>query len=145
MIFDTMRLANKIGGRLLDTAQSLIKRAAKILDLDQETTQAILKANAEHKFDIELQSGKKFQAYRVQHNNKRGPYKGGIRFHPQVDYDEVRALATLMTMKTAAVSLPMGGGKGGIAVNPKELDKKELEELSRAFVKHLHPHIGPDK
>jgi len=130
---------------LLETARELIQRAAKIFGLDQKTTDELIKTNAEHNFEIELKSGKKFQAYRVQHSNKLGPYKGGIRYHPQVDYDEVRALATLMSMKTAAVGLPLGGGKGGIAVNPKELDNKELEELSRAYVKQLQPYIGPDK
>ncbi|MEI6237025.1 MAG: Glu/Leu/Phe/Val dehydrogenase, partial [Candidatus Saccharibacteria bacterium] len=99
----------------------------------------------EHIFEITLKNGKKFKAYRAQHNNKRGPYKGGIRFHPEVDLDEVRALATLMSFKTAAVGLPLGGGKGGIAVNPRELSVDELEELSRAYAKHLAPCIGPKK
>src|SRR5438105_11398353 len=130
---------------MLNTAQKLIRDAAKKFGLSDEKIQELINTNAEHNFEIELSDGSKYEAYRVQHNNKLGPYKGGIRFHPQVDYDEVRALATLMSMKTAAAGLPLGGGKGGVAVNPKELSEAELEELSRSFVKHLHKHIGPDK
>ncbi|HSX53411.1 MAG TPA: Glu/Leu/Phe/Val dehydrogenase [Patescibacteria group bacterium] len=130
---------------MLETTHSLIKKVGKQLGLSDKQIADVLKINAEHRFEIELDNGKKFPAYRIQHNNKRGPYKGGIRFHPEVDLDEVRALATLMSLKTAAVGLPMGGGKGGIVVNPKELDKEELEELSRKYAKYLAPHIGPDK
>lgn len=130
---------------MLKSAHSLIRRAGKKIGLSDAEIDELIKVDAEHRFDIELDSGKKFPAYRVQHKNKLGPYKGGIRFHPQVDLDEVQALATLMSLKTAAVGLPLGGGKGGVAVNPKELSEKELEELSRKYVQHLHPHIGPDK
>jgi glutamate dehydrogenase/leucine dehydrogenase len=130
---------------MLETARGLIKSAGKKLGLSQQEIEELIKIDAEHQFDIKLDSGKSFKAYRVQHKNKLGPYKGGIRFHPQVDLDEVRALATLMSLKTAAVGLPLGGGKGGVAVNPKELSRQELEELSRQYVQHLHPHIGPDK
>ena len=130
---------------MLETAHSLIRRAGKKIGLNDSEIEQLIKIDAEHKFDITLDSGKSFPAYRVQHKNKLGPYKGGIRFHPQVDLDEVRALATLMSLKTAAVGLPLGGGKGGVAVNPKDLSKDELEELSRKYVQHLEPHIGPDK
>jgi glutamate dehydrogenase/leucine dehydrogenase len=130
---------------MLATTQELIKKVAKQLELSDEDTEFLLKANAEHVFEIELSSGTKHKAYRVQHDNTLGPYKGGIRYHPEVDLDEVRALATLMTLKTAAVGLPFGGGKGGVAVNPKELTSEELEELSRKYAAHLAPHIGPDK
>lgn len=130
---------------MLDTAQQLIRDAAKKLGLSDDQIRQLIKINAEHNFEIMLNNGRKYQAFRVQHNNKLGPYKGGIRYHPQVDYDEVRALATLMSFKTAVSGLPMGGGKGGIAVNPKELSEAELEELSRKFVRGLHEHIGPDK
>jgi glutamate dehydrogenase/leucine dehydrogenase len=81
----------------------------------------------------------------VQHNNQNGPYKGGVRFHENVTLDEVQALATLMSLKTAAVGLPLGGGKGGIAVNPRNLSAQELEELSRKYVRGLSKHIGPDQ
>lgn len=84
-----------------------------------------------------------FEGYRVQHCNKRGPYKGGIRFHPQADLDEVRALALWMTMKTAVAGIPMGGGKGGVVVDPKILSTTELERLSRGFVQALWRDLGP--
>lgn len=84
-----------------------------------------------------------FSGYRVQHNNILGPYKGGIRFHPNVNMDEVRALAFWMSMKCAVVDIPFGGGKGGITVNPKELSEKELEALSRLWAKRLASAIGP--
>jgi len=130
---------------MLDTAQKLIKDAAKQLGLDDNEIEDLIKTDAEHNFEIELSDGNKYHAFRVQHNNQRGPYKGGIRFHPQVDYDEVRALATLMSFKTAVAGIPMGGAKGGIAVNPRELSKEALEELSRKYVHGLKEHIGPDK
>lgn len=130
---------------MLGTAHALIKRAGQKIGLSEKDIQRLIDIDAEHIFEIKLANGQIFDAYRVQHNNKLGPYKGGIRFHPGVDLDEVRALATLMSFKTAAVGLPLGGGKGGISVDPKTLSKAELEELSRAYVKHLHPHIGPNK
>jgi glutamate dehydrogenase/leucine dehydrogenase len=130
---------------MLDTAQKLIRDAGKKLGLTDEQIDELIKTDAEHNFEIELADGNKYQAYRVQHNNNRGPYKGGIRFHPQVDYDEVRALATLMSFKTAVAGIPMGGAKGGVSVNPKELSKAALEELSRGYVKGIHNHIGPNK
>lgn len=83
-------------------------------------------------------------AFRVQFNNARGPYKGGIRFHPEADEDEVKALAALMAIKTAVVNLPFGGGKGGVQCNPKELSRKEVEEVSRAYIRAFKDHLGPD-
>src|SRR3989344_5942369 len=76
-----------------------------------------------------------FDGYRVQHSNLRGPYKGGIRYHPDTNINEVRALAFWMTLKTAVANIPFGDGKGGVAVDPKTLSKGELERLSRAFVR----------
>ncbi|HVW23161.1 MAG TPA: Glu/Leu/Phe/Val dehydrogenase [Candidatus Saccharimonadales bacterium] len=130
---------------MLSTAQNLIRQAGRKLGLDDETIEKVISSNAEHIFEVSLKDGRSFPAYRVQHNNKRGPYKGGIRFHPEVDLDEVRALATLMSFKTAAVGLPFGGGKGGVSVDPRQLNKEELEHISREYVRHLQPHIGPDK
>jgi glutamate dehydrogenase/leucine dehydrogenase len=130
---------------MLDTAQKLIRDAAKKLGLSDEQIRQLISTDAEHNFEIELSDGNKYQAYRVQHSNKLGPYKGGIRFHPQVDYDEVRALATLMSFKTAVAGIPMGGGKGGVSVDPKQLSEEALEELSRKYVRGLKEHIGPDK
>ena len=85
-----------------------------------------------------------FEGYRVRHDDTRGPYKGGIRYHPQVDLAEVKALALWMTCKCAVVGIPYGGAKGGICVNPKELSRLELERLSRGFVQQIADFIGPD-
>lgn len=95
---------------------------------------------------IERDSGElvNFSAFRVQHNNARGPFKGGIRYHHEVDLDEVRSLASLMTWKTAVVGIPFGGAKGAIACRPAELSDREKERLTRAFVRQLAPLIGPD-
>lgn len=86
-----------------------------------------------------------FPGFRVQYNNFRGPYKGGIRFHPDVNEDEVKALSFWMTMKCAVADLPLGGGKGGIQVDPKLLSPAELEQLSRTYVRAVADVIGPDK
>jgi glutamate dehydrogenase (NAD(P)+) len=83
--------------------------------------------------------------YRVQHNNWRGPYKGGIRFHQDTDIEEVKALAFWMTLKCAVANIPMGGGKGGATINPKELSVAELERLSRAWMRALADVVGPQK
>jgi len=85
-----------------------------------------------------------FLGFRVQHDNARGPMKGGLRYHPDVDLDEVRSLASLMTWKTAVVDIPYGGAKGGIGVDPRKLSRKELERLTRGFVDEIHDMIGPD-
>ena len=84
-----------------------------------------------------------FKGYRSQHNNKLGPYKGGIRFHPRVNRDEVMALSLWMSLKAAVVGIPFGGGKGGIAVDPKVLTRKQLEELSREYVRKVFDILGP--
>ena len=130
---------------MLVATQTYIDDAGRHLGIPTEVMSRLKKTDREHHFEIRLKNGKTFQAYRIQHNNKRGPYKGGIRFHENVDIDEVRALATLMSLKAAVVNIPMGGGKGGVAVDPRGLSSEELEELSRKYVAHLHPHIGPDK
>jgi glutamate dehydrogenase/leucine dehydrogenase len=130
---------------MLETAHANIRRAGQKMGLDDKTIDRLIKTDKEHIFKIRLDDGQTFDAYRIQHSNKRGPYKGGIRFHPEVNLDEVRALATLMSFKTAAVGLPLGGGKGGVSVDPKKLSKPQLEELSRQYAKHLTPHIGPDQ
>lgn len=88
---------------------------------------------------------KVFEGYRVEHNNARGPFKGGIRFHENADTYEVNALAFWMSLKCAVVNIPMGGGKGGITVNPKQLSKTELEALSRGWVRGMVPILGPEK
>lgn len=129
----------------LQDVQAMIRRVAESLDLGKEAVEQLVEPDQTHEFEIKLKNGQSYKGYRVQHDNRRGPYKGGLRFHPEVNLDEVSTLATLMTFKTAAVGLPLGGGKGGISVNPKELSEAELEELSREFGRQLQPHIGPEK
>lgn len=118
-----------------DAAQ--FERAIKKL----ETPDRVLTADLE----ITMDSGeqKTFKAYRSQHNNARGPYKGGIRFHQNVSEDEVKALSIWMTWKCAVTGIPYGGGKGGIIVNPKELSFAELQRLSRAYARFLGDRVGP--
>lgn len=86
-----------------------------------------------------------FHGYRVQHNNARGPMKGGLRYHPEVDLDEARALASLMTWKTAVVDIPYGGAKGGIDVDPRGLALRDVERITRTFVERIHQLIGPNE
>jgi glutamate dehydrogenase (NAD(P)+) len=96
---------------------------------------------------VEMDDGQvqTYIGYRIQHDKARGPMKGGLRFHPEVDTGEVFALASLMTWKTAVVNLPYGGAKGGIAIDPKKLSQGELERITRKFVDEIHDVIGPDK
>lgn len=100
----------------------------------------------EFTIDLRMDDGscKVFTAFRVRHDDTRGPGKGGIRYHPNVSLDEVKSLALWMTCKTAVVDLPYGGAKGGIIVDPHSLSKAENERLSRAYIRHIAPMIGPD-
>lgn len=98
-------------------------------------------------FPVKMDDGatRVFEGYRVQHSSARGPYKGGIRYHEQTDIDEVKALAFWMAIKCAVVNIPLGGGKGGVTVNPKKLSRQELERLTRAFTRAIADIIGPEK
>jgi len=129
---------------MLDTAHDMITRAAEKLNFTKEQTDAVLEIDNLHKATITTDAGT-YDAFRFQHSDKRGPYKGGIRFHPQVNEDEVKALATLMSIKAAAVDIPMGGGKGGVVIDAKNASDEELEAVARGFVKEFHQHIGPDR
>ncbi len=123
-------------------------RAADQLALTENMRTLLLTAKREVRVQIavEMDDGElqTFIGYRVQHDNSRGPMKGGLRFHHDVDLDEVRGLASLMTWKTAVVNIPYGGAKGGIAVNVQHLSTKELERITRKFVDEIHDVIGPD-
>ena len=134
--------------RSSDATRVYFDRAADQLDLSPNMRQLLLTARREVQVQIpvELDSGEvaTFIGYRVQHNNARGPMKGGLRYHPQVDLDDVRALASLMTWKTAVVDIPYGGAKGGIAVDPSRLSARELERVTRRFVDAIHDLFGPD-
>jgi len=133
---------------MLQTAQNTIIKTGKAMGLSQEIIDRLVAPNAVHEFTIEVKmdTGKKrlFSAFRIQHNNNLGPYKGGIRFHQNVSRDEVQALATLMSIKCAVAGLPYGGGKGGIIFNPKEVSEGELARISKAFAKAITPIIGPE-
>ncbi|MBI4034914.1 MAG: Glu/Leu/Phe/Val dehydrogenase [Candidatus Chisholmbacteria bacterium] len=126
-----------------------LQRVGNLLNLDKWVVDklAIPDRVIKKQLEIELNSGKKkkFLAFRSQHNNARGPYKGGIRFHPQVSEDEVKALSMWMTWKCALVGIPFGGAKGGIKVDPKQLHSRELERLSRAYVRAVAAYLGPDR
>jgi glutamate dehydrogenase/leucine dehydrogenase len=132
----------------LTSTKKYIKDAAEILKLEPDIEQVlgVPKRIVEVNIPVRLDNGKMeiFKGYRVQHDDSAGPFKGGIRFHPNVDIEEVIALATLMTMKCAAVELPLGGGKGGIVIDPKKYSKNELERVTRKFVQLIEPIIGPE-
>lgn len=127
---------------MLETAEAMIARAAKNLGWNDGQIAKFVAPDAVHRFTIRV-DGKEHEAYRVQHNNARGPFKGGIRFHPHVDLNEVTALATLMSIKAAAVNIPMGGGKGGVSFDPRNHDTAHIEAVAREYVRGLEPHIGP--
>ena len=98
-------------------------------------------------FPVRMDSGKirMFVGYRIQYNDARGPAKGGIRFHPELTLDHVRDLSFLMALKCAVVNIPFGGSKGGVVVNPKELSRNELEQVTRGYIRAIANHIGPFK
>ncbi len=125
-----------------------LKDAMDLLKLSPAERKLLLEPQFNHKKSITItkDDGKKatFPAFRVQYNNARGPYKGGIRYHPAADEDEVKALAALMAVKTAVVGIPFGGAKGGIQVDPKNLSKREVQEISRAYVRAFQEFVGPD-
>uniref|UniRef100_K3Y9U0 glutamate dehydrogenase [NAD(P)(+)] n=1 Tax=Setaria italica TaxID=4555 RepID=K3Y9U0_SETIT len=122
------------------------RRAARLLGLDSKLEKSLLIPFREIKVEctIPMDDGSlsSFVGFRVQHDNARGPMKGGIRYHPEVDPDEVNALAQLMTWKTAVAAVPYGGAKGGIGCSPGELSRSELERLTRVFTQKIHDLIG---
>ena len=126
----------------------LIEKAAKIMKLEPDVKEILSHPNRiiEVSVPVKMDNGKVkvFDGFRVQHCDLPGPYKGGIRYHQDVNMEEVKALATLMTFKCAVVNIPLGGGKGGIIVDPKKLSKGELERLTRKYTDRLAPFIGPE-
>ena len=131
-----------------EAVQHYFHRAADQLELTEDKRILLLTPQREVQVQIavEMDNGdlSTLIGYRVQHNNSRGPMKGGLRYHHEVDLDEVRSLASLMTWKTAVVNLPYGGAKGGVAVNARSLSRHELERVTRKFVDGIHDIIGPD-
>jgi glutamate dehydrogenase/leucine dehydrogenase len=130
-------------------AQIQFDIAAEFLKLDPGLRQVLRtpKRVLEVSIPTKMDNGqiKVFTGYRVQHNVARGPAKGGIRYHPNITLDEVKALATWMTWKTATVSIPFGGGKGGVICDPKRMSKAELERMTRRFTSEILPLIGPER
>lgn len=134
---------------VLVSAQTYFDQAARVMGLDDRIRAVLVNPEREIKVSltIERDNGQlaTFTGYRVQHNSARGPMKGGLRYHRQVDMEEVTGLASLMTWKNAVVDLPYGGAKGGICCDPKTLSHEELERLTRKFVQKIHDFIGPQR
>ena len=133
----------------LQNALTQLKKAADLIKLDAAVLEILKKPKRILQFSIpvKMDSGatKIFDGYRVQWNDARGPFKGGIRFHSKTDLNEVEALSFWMTIKCAAVGIPYGGGKGGVTVDPKKLSRNELERLSRGYIQAVKCVIGPEK
>ena len=132
-----------------EIAKQQFNRAADYLDLDASMRHVLENAKRQLivSIPVKMDGGdvQVFEGYRVQHNIARGPAKGGIRYHPNVTLDEVKALASWMTWKCATVGIPYGGGKGGIICDPKSLSRSELERLTRRYAFEIAPIIGPDR
>ncbi len=130
-------------------AMAQLDKVVKVKNFDDNFILHLRQPNRDIKISIpvEMEDGslRIFEGYRVEYNNTLGPYKGGIRYHKETDIDEVKALAFWMTLKCAIANIPMGGGKGGITVDPKDLSKVELERLSRGWVRGLSDILGPYK
>ncbi|USN53534.1 MAG: Glu/Leu/Phe/Val dehydrogenase [Candidatus Nomurabacteria bacterium] len=130
------------------SALSQLEKALGLLQLAPHIVAELKKPRHIHEFTIPVLmddgSRQVFTGYRVQYNDARGPFKGGIRYHPKTNLHEVKALAAWMTWKCAIVDIPFGGGKGGVIVDPKKLSKGELERLSRGWVREMYRNIGPD-
>ncbi|MCL4130383.1 UNVERIFIED_CONTAM: hypothetical protein GTU68_018235 [Idotea baltica] len=131
-----------------ETVLLYFNKAADLLKLDESSRQLLITPTREITVEVPVRMDdghiETLVGYRVQHNNARGPMKGGLRYHHEVDLDEVRALASLMTWKTAVVNIPYGGAKGGIRVKSRELSRKEKQRITRKFVDQIHDLIGPD-
>ncbi|HBW73821.1 MAG: Glutamate dehydrogenase [Candidatus Magasanikbacteria bacterium GW2011_GWA2_45_39] len=124
-----------------------LERAGELQNIDAQVMELLRypRRIVQFSLPVAMDNGKVkvFEGYRVQYNNARGPYKGGIRYHPEANLDEVKALAFWMTIKCAVAGIPYGGAKGGIKLDPKKLSKRELEAVSRAYVRALKDLIGP--
>lgn len=133
---------------IFDDAIKRLDSAFQHADIDEEALEKLKhpKAILQVSIPVRMDDGslRVFEGYRVRHDDTRGPGKGGIRFHPDVDLSEVKALAFWMTCKCAVVGIPYGGAKGGVIVNPKELSRLELERLSRGFIQQIADFIGPE-
>ncbi|MCS7110499.1 MAG: Glu/Leu/Phe/Val dehydrogenase [Candidatus Caldarchaeum sp.] len=135
------------GAVFLNTALLMLEEAAEYLNLDPGLHEILKRPKRTVVVSVPIKTDKGgtkvFTGIRVQHSNARGPYKGGVRYHPSVDVEEVIALAMLMTWKCAVVDLPYGGAKGGVACDPKTLSKSELERVTRRYTSMIYDVIGP--
>jgi glutamate dehydrogenase (NAD(P)+) len=131
------------------SAQRYFEQAATLLNMGASEQKLLLTPLREVRVQVAMRMDDgqlaTFTGYRIQHDKARGPMKGGLRFHPEVNSEEVLELASLMTWKTAVVNLPYGGAKGGISVDPKTLSPGELERITRKFIDEIHEVIGPDQ
>jgi glutamate dehydrogenase (NAD(P)+) len=138
-----------VSGSAWQQAREQLDQAARIMNLDPNVHEVFRypKRTLEVAIPIKLDddSVRTFTGYRVHHNTSRGPSKGGIRYHPGVNLDEVKALAMWMTWKCAVVGIPYGGAKGGVIVDPKQLSRQELERLTRRYASEILPLIGPER
>jgi glutamate dehydrogenase (NAD(P)+) len=136
-----------MGEKAFETTNRFLQKAFDVLQLSDEEIILLETPSREVKVEliIRLDDGSigNFIGYRVQHDDSRGPFKGGLRYHPEADLDHVRSLASLMTWKTALIDVPYGGAKGGIQVDPMSLSLPELERLTRRFTQRIHEFIGP--
>jgi len=130
----------------LEVCNHLKKSAAKLNLNESITKKLLLPDNIRNEtLKVRTENGlEELDAYRIQYNNARGPYKGGIRFHPAADESEVTALAATMSVKCAVVNIPFGGAKGGVILDPKQYSEKDLENISRAYVQSFLPYLGVD-
>ncbi len=146
-VFDELGMERDPNNLYLQTIDAVL-HACEILELPHHVQIILAQPKNEimvH-FPVLMDDGhhRLFKGYRVQHNNACGPYKGGIRFHPEVSLDDVKSLAALMTMKCSLVRIPFGGGKGGVKVDPRTLSKEELRRVSRRFISAIETQVGPD-
>lgn len=140
VVYDAENLYHQTMGQILTAAELIGMRHHQRIILAQPMNELMVH------FPVLMDDGhhELFKGYRIQHNNALGPFKGGIRYHPQVSLDDVKSLACLMTMKCSLVDVPFGGGKGGVKCNPRELSRDELERVTRRFVSAIQNEIGPD-
>jgi len=140
---------DKKPSNLFEMAQAQLDEVAALIDLDPGVHAILRQPMREFHVSIPVKMDdgqtKVFKGFRVQHNNARGPFKGGIRYHPQETIDVIRALAFWMTWKCAVVDIPLGGGKGGVICNPKKMSNGELERLSRGYIDAIWEFIGPNR
>jgi glutamate dehydrogenase/leucine dehydrogenase len=128
---------------IFENIKKSLEKVSIFMNLSEKETELLLTHKWVNKAEIAV-NGKKYDAWRIVHNNSLGPGKGGIRYHPDVSEDEVKSLSFWMSLKNSLAGLPYGGGKGGIRFNPKEASEKEIEEISRQYIRKFHNNLGED-